>query len=148
MSLVIDSHNHIGDRHGMSQTGAELVAKLDATGVDRAVIMPFVEGTIDNDVIDREARGVPRSAHPVLRGQPVGPRRPPSPRSIAARDLGMRGIKLHPDAPWLPPGRPRPGRSDLRGRARPGAGGHLARGQRPLQHAPRVRGDGAARSRR
>lgn len=95
MPPIIDSHNHIGDRHGMSQTGAELVAKLDAAGVDRAVIMPFVEGTIDNDVIDREARAFPDRLIPFCAVNPWD-------RAAAVAEihrcagLGMRGIKLHP----------------------------------------------------
>ncbi len=59
MALVIDAHNHIGVRHGAAQTGLELVAKMDAVGVDKAVVLPFVEGTIDNSVIQREVQTAP-----------------------------------------------------------------------------------------
>jgi uncharacterized protein len=41
MSLVIDAHNHVGVRHGAKQLGADLVAKMDQTGVDKAVMFPF-----------------------------------------------------------------------------------------------------------
>jgi predicted TIM-barrel fold metal-dependent hydrolase len=96
MSLVIDAHNHIGDRHAATQTGAELVAKLDVAGVEQAVILPFVEGTIDNDVIDREAKAFPDrlipfcSVNPWDRGAAVETIR------HCVEDQGMKGIKLHP----------------------------------------------------
>ena len=51
MSKIVDAHNHIGVRHGATQTGAQLLEKMDLVGVDQAVVLPFVEGTIDNDVV-------------------------------------------------------------------------------------------------
>ena len=96
MSLVIDAHNHIGDRHGASQTGAELVAKLDGAGVDRAVMMPFVEGTIDNEVIDREARAFPDRLIPFCAVNPWDRGAAIETIRHCVEDQGMRGIKLHP----------------------------------------------------
>jgi len=96
MTLIIDAHNHIGDRHAATQTGVELVAKLDVAGVDRAVIMPFVEGTFDNSVIDREAAAFPGrlipfcSVNPWDRGLAVEEIR------HCVEDLGFKGLKLHP----------------------------------------------------
>ena len=96
MTLIIDAHNHIGDRHAATQTGVELVAKLDVAGVDRAVIMPFVEGTFDNSVIDREAAAFPDrlihfcSVNPWDRGLAVEEIR------HCVEDLGFKGLKLHP----------------------------------------------------
>jgi predicted TIM-barrel fold metal-dependent hydrolase len=96
MTLIIDAHNHIGDRHAATQTGVELVAKLDVAGVDRAVIMPFVEGTFDNSIIDREAAAFPDrlipfcSVNPWDRGLAVEEIR------HCVEDLGFKGLKLHP----------------------------------------------------
>ena len=59
MSLIIDAHNHLGDRPGARQTGAELVAKLDAAGVDKAVVFPFVEGNFTNDFVNDAYRQFP-----------------------------------------------------------------------------------------
>ena len=54
--MRIDAHNHLGVRHGASQSGAELVKRLNQAGVDRAVAFPFVEGSIDNEVIAEATR--------------------------------------------------------------------------------------------
>ena len=48
---VIDTHNHLGVVTGAAQSGRDLVAKIDAVGVDKAVIFPFVEGNFTNDPI-------------------------------------------------------------------------------------------------
>lgn len=96
MSLVIDSHNHIGDRHGMSQTGAELVAKLDAAGVDKAVIMPFVEGTIDNDPVAAEATAYPDRLIYFCAVNPWDRTKAVDEVRRCAEVHGARGVKLHP----------------------------------------------------
>ncbi|GMA88995.1 hypothetical protein GCM10025868_42450 [Angustibacter aerolatus] len=66
MSLVIDAHNHVGVRHGASQTGDELVAKMDEAGVDRACVFPFVEGVVDNTAVDDAAGPHPDRLIPYL----------------------------------------------------------------------------------
>jgi predicted TIM-barrel fold metal-dependent hydrolase len=96
MAAIIDAHNHIGWRHGASQTGAELVRKMDAAGVDRAVILPFVEGTIDNGVVVREAKLYPDRLIPFCCVNPWdGPRALEELRHCV-QDLGCVGLKLHP----------------------------------------------------
>lgn len=95
MSLVIDAHNHIGDRPGARQTGAELVAKLDAAGVDKAVIFPFVEGNFTNDFVKDAYDQFPDRLIPYCAVNPWE-------RDAAAvvrhciTQWGFKGLKLHP----------------------------------------------------
>lgn len=95
MTLIIDAHNHLGTRHGASQTGAELVARLDGAGVDRACVFPFVEGDFDNDVIDEAIAAHPDRLIPFLAVNPWH-------RELAVAEIhrraeaGYRGVKLHP----------------------------------------------------
>lgn len=95
MSLTIDAHNHLGNRHGANQTGGELVARLDAASVDRACVFPFVEGEIDNNVIDEAVAGHPDRLIPFLAVNPWHRERAVA--EIRQRaSAGYRGVKLHP----------------------------------------------------
>lgn len=96
MTLVIDAHNHIGVRHGASQTGSELVAKLDAAGVDKAVIFPFVEGTVDNGVIVEAVGEHPDRLIPFCNVNPWDQDRAVEELRHRVEDLGFKGVKLHP----------------------------------------------------
>jgi predicted TIM-barrel fold metal-dependent hydrolase len=92
---TIDAHNHLGVRHGASQTAAELVAKLDVAGVDRAVVFPFVEGDFDNDVISDAVRDHPDRLIPFCAVNPWHVDR--AVREVTARAAdGFLGVKLHP----------------------------------------------------
>lgn len=95
MALVIDAHNHLGTRPGASQTGAELVAKLDATGVDKAVMFPFVEGNFTNDPIREAHQQFPDRLIPFCA---VNPWRPDAADEVrrCVTEWGFRGLKLHP----------------------------------------------------
>jgi predicted TIM-barrel fold metal-dependent hydrolase len=93
--VFIDAHSHLGVRHGASQTGAELVAKLDKAGVDKAAVFPFVEGEFSNDVIVEAVtqfpdRLIPYAALNPWRGQAAVDEL----ESLAAQ--GFRGLKVHP----------------------------------------------------
>ncbi len=95
MPLTIDAHNHLGVRHGASQTGDELVARLDAAGVDRACAFPFVEGVFDNDVVDEAVAAHPDRIIPFLAVNPW--HRDDAVAEVHRRaDKGYLGVKLHP----------------------------------------------------
>ncbi|MCW2878187.1 MAG: amidohydrolase family protein, partial [Sphaerisporangium sp.] len=93
--MFIDAHNHLGVRHGASQTAAELVAKLDLTGVDRAVVFPFVEGDFDNAVIDEAVAQAPDRLIPFCAVNPWH-RKDAVDELYRCAELGFRGVKLHP----------------------------------------------------
>lgn len=93
---TIDAHNHIGVRHGASQTGAELVAKLDAAGVDMAVIFPFVEGHVDNNVIVEAVGEFPDRLIPFCNVNPWHGAAAVEELRHCVEDLGFKGVKLHP----------------------------------------------------
>jgi uncharacterized protein len=93
--MIIDAHNHLGIRPGARQSGADLVAKLDAAGVDKAVMFPFVEGNFTNDPI-KEAfdeypdRLIPFCAvNPWVDGAAAEVRR-------CVSEWSFKGLKLHP----------------------------------------------------
>jgi hypothetical protein len=96
MSTIIDAHNHIGVRHGAAQTGAELLAKMDSVGVDRAVILPFVEGKIDNNVVEREAQTDPARLIKFCAVNPWDGQAAIEEVRRCVEDLGFKGLKLHP----------------------------------------------------
>lgn len=93
--MFIDAHNHLGVRHGASQTAAEMVARIDSAGVDRAVVFPFVEGDFSNDVIVDAVAQYPDRLIPYAA---INPWR----RQAAVDELeslagrGFRGLKVHP----------------------------------------------------
>lgn len=95
MSIVIDAHNHIGTRHGATQTGADLVAKMDGTGVAKAVIFPFVEGNFTNDAVKTAYDQFPERLIPYCA---VNPWQPDAAAEVrrCVRDWGFKGLKLHP----------------------------------------------------
>ncbi len=94
--VTIDAHNHIGIRLGASQTGAELVAKLDAAAVDKAVIFPFVEGHVDNNVIADAAGQFPDRLIPFCNVNPWHGEAAVEELRRCVEDLGFKGVKLHP----------------------------------------------------
>ena len=96
MSGIIDAHNHIGIRHGASQTGLELVSKMDAVGVGQALILPFVEGAIDNDVVASEAATAADRLIPFCAVNPWDGAAAIEEIRRCVEDLGFMGLKLHP----------------------------------------------------
>ncbi len=95
MTLVIDAHNHLGDRPGARQTGAELVAKLDATGVDKAVVFPFVEGNFTNDFVKDAFDQFPERLIPYCAVNPWERNAVDVTRQCIS-EWGFKGLKLHP----------------------------------------------------
>lgn len=95
MALVIDAHNHLGIRPGARQTGADLVAKIDAVGVDKAVMFPFVEGNFTNDPIKEAFDQFPDRLIPFCAVNPWQPDAADEVRRCVV-DWGFKGLKLHP----------------------------------------------------
>jgi|LSQX01.1.fsa_nt_gb predicted TIM-barrel fold metal-dependent hydrolase len=92
--LIVDAHNHVGVRIGRSQTGEELVARMDRAGVDKAVIFPFIERP-DNDFI---AQAVSEFPNRLIGFACVNPWADNAIDEIerAVRRLHLKGLKLHP----------------------------------------------------
>lgn len=95
MSLVIDAHNHVGVRHGARQLGADLVAKMDQTGVDKAVMFPFTEGNFTNDEVKTAYDEFPERLIPYCAVNAWVPGAADEVRRCV-RDWGFKGLKLHP----------------------------------------------------
>lgn len=95
MSLIIDAHNHLGDRPGARQTGAELVAKIDAVGVDKAVVFPFVEGNFTNDFVKDAFDQFPDRLIPYCAVNPWERNAVDITRQCIS-EWGFKGLKLHP----------------------------------------------------
>jgi predicted TIM-barrel fold metal-dependent hydrolase len=95
MGLIIDAHNHLGDRPGARQTGAELVAKLDNAGVDKAVVFPFVEGNFTNDFVKEAFEQFPERLIPYCAVNPWERNSVDVVRQCIT-EWGFKGLKLHP----------------------------------------------------
>lgn len=93
--LKIDAHNHMGVRHGASQVGSELVAKIDSVGVDRAVMFPFVEGNFTNQPIKEAFDQFPDRLIPFCAVNPWQADAVDEVRRCVV-DWGFKGLKLHP----------------------------------------------------
>lgn len=93
--MIIDAHNHLGTRPGASQTGADLVNKIDAVGVDKAVIFPFVEGNFTNDPIKEAFDRFPDRLVPFCAVNPWQPDAAAEVRRCVT-NWGFKGLKLHP----------------------------------------------------
>lgn len=93
--MILDAHNHVGDREGARQTGADLVAKMDAAGVDKAVMFPFVEGNFTNDAVKVAFDQYPGRLIPYCA---VNPWQPDAAAEVrrCVRDWRFKGLKLHP----------------------------------------------------
>ncbi|MBF4571836.1 amidohydrolase [Herbiconiux sp. VKM Ac-1786] len=91
--MIIDAHTHIGRVRGRTFTAGDLLGRLDAAGVDRAVVFSFVEN-IDNDTVAEAARRHPDRLIPFA---VVNPWQDDAETELRRRlDDGFRGVKLHP----------------------------------------------------
>lgn len=95
MVMIIDAHNHIGTRPGASQTGADLVAKMDQAGVAKSVIFPFVEGNFTNDAVKTAYDEFPDRLVPYCAVNPWQPDAAAEVRRCVS-DWKFKGLKLHP----------------------------------------------------
>lgn len=96
MALVIDAHNHIGIRHGAKQMPADLVAKMDQAGVDRAVVFPFCEGGFTNDIVVEAMQQFPDRLIPYCCVDAWRKEQAVEELRHCIEDLGFKGLKLHP----------------------------------------------------
>lgn len=95
MAMIIDAHNHIGTRPGASQTGADLVAKMDQAGVAKSVVFPFVEGNFTNDAVKAAYDEFPDRLVPYCAVNPWQPDAAAEVRRCVS-DWKFKGLKLHP----------------------------------------------------
>ena len=97
MPLVIDAHNHIGTRIDVSPKGADLIARMDATGVDKGVIFALLEGNFTNDPVREAADQFPDRLIPFCA---VNAWQPDAVIELrrCVEEWGFRGLKLHPTA--------------------------------------------------
>jgi len=93
--MYIDAHTHIGVRHAVSQSPAELVAKLDAAGVDRAVVFPFPEGNYTNETVVEAVKEFPERLIPFGVVDPWKMTEATDELERIAK-LGFKGLKIHP----------------------------------------------------
>lgn len=56
--MIIDAHNHIGERHDLRLTAENLVRLMDRAGVDMAVAFSFPK-LWDNDYVARAVKAFP-----------------------------------------------------------------------------------------
>jgi len=105
--MTIDSHNHLGgpDRNdGHTQSPDELLKSMDKAGIDMSVVFPFnEEGTGDtfersNDYIARAADIHPDRIIGFCRLDPNAGEKAVRELERAVKELGLRGVKLHPSA--------------------------------------------------
>jgi len=109
--MIIDAHNHLGGPDvgdGRGQTAAELVASMDASGIDKAVIFPF--NTPGGDGSFRDANDTIAAAVADHPDRLVGfGRVDPNKGELALLEAErcfiehrMAGLKLHPKAQEFP----------------------------------------------
>jgi predicted TIM-barrel fold metal-dependent hydrolase len=92
--MIVDAHNHIGKRKGLTFLVDELVKQMDQYGIDKAVVFSMTE-SIDNDYIGQSVK-----AHPdrLIGFATVNPWSDAAEEELdrCANDLGLVGLKLHP----------------------------------------------------
>lgn len=108
--MIIDAHTHVDNAGLWVDPPEAILGRMDEAGVDKAVIMTYRNAPVDgaDDPLDYIA-DVCRN-HPRLIGfARMNPRfgaRAVSELERAFRDLGMKGLKLHPVAYVMPPTNP------------------------------------------
>jgi predicted TIM-barrel fold metal-dependent hydrolase len=98
--LVVDLYTFVGDSlHGHGQTATELLARMDAAGVDQSVICPTKPPAYHlgpaNDTVAAAARTNPRLV-PFARVDPHQGSAALRELDRAVAELGARGLFLHP----------------------------------------------------
>jgi uncharacterized protein len=96
-TMIIDIHNHLGEPFGSEdrQTADDLLASMDANGIDRAVVFPFPFGNFDNDYV---AKAVAQHPDRLIGLVMVVPWIRESIDAYIRRyteEYGFRGVKLH-----------------------------------------------------
>lgn len=105
--MVIDSHNHLGGPDkgdGRSQTPDGIIAAMDSAGIDMAVVFPFNEAdpgvsfSRTNDYIAGAAGRHPDRLIGFCRLDPNYGGLAVAELVRSVRELGLRGVKLHPSS--------------------------------------------------
>lgn len=96
MVLKIDAHNHIGVRHGAKQMPSDMVKKIDATGIDKAVVFPFCEAGFSNDIVVQAMEEYPDRLIPYCCVDAWLAEKAVEEVRHCVEDLGFKGLKLHP----------------------------------------------------
>jgi len=92
--MIIDAHNHIGERRDLQMSAERLVRLMDRAGVDKAVVFSFPK-LWDNNYVAHAVRQFPdrligfAGVNPWDAGAAEEVRR-------GFERLGLRGLKLHP----------------------------------------------------
>lgn len=104
---VVDAHVHLGvDRDGHALSAADLIADMDANGIDRAVAFPADEPGSGGDFRDANARVIEAARANPARIIPfcrVDPAVGAEAAMLEAHAAGARGLKLHPVAQRFAP---------------------------------------------
>ena len=107
MTVVIDAHNHLGGPDkgdGMSQSGEEIIGRMDTAGIDKAVVFPFndedpgISFSRSNDKVYSDVAGNPDSLIGFGRLDPNQGEQAVAEARRCVVELGLSGIKLHPHA--------------------------------------------------
>jgi predicted TIM-barrel fold metal-dependent hydrolase len=97
---IFDAHNHIGRSLGSWAVGLsaeELIERMNIHGVDKAVVISYLEGgIIDNDYVDEAAKKFPNRLIPCAVINPWQGAAATSEFDRCVGKLGMKSIKLHP----------------------------------------------------
>ena len=92
--MIIDAHNHIGIKKGVTFLAEDLIAKMDAAGIDKAVVCSFPE-QIDNTYVAKSVQAFP---HRFIGFAVVNPWQSDAEEQLlyAITELKLTGVKLHP----------------------------------------------------
>ncbi len=92
--MIIDAHNHIGERHDLKLTAENLVRLMDRAGVDMAVAFSFPK-LWDNNYVAKAVRAYPDRLIGFVGVNPWDVTAAEEVRR-GIETLGLRGLKLHP----------------------------------------------------
>ena len=107
MTVVIDAHNHLGGPDkgdGMSQSAGEIITRMDAAGIHKAVVFPFndedpgISFSRSNDQVYSDVSQNPDRLIGFGRLDPNQGEQAVAEARRCVVELGLSGIKLHPHA--------------------------------------------------
>jgi len=105
--VIIDAHNHVGGpdkSDGAKQSPEEIIAKMNQTGIDKAVIFPFneinpgISFSLANNYIAAAVKKYPSRLIGFARLDPNYEEKALLELERAVNKLGLRGVKLHPSS--------------------------------------------------
>ena len=107
MTVVIDAHNHLGGPDkgdGMTQAADDIITRMDAAGIHKAVVFPFndedpgISFSRSNDQVYSDVAGNPDRLIGFGRLDPNQGEQAVAEARRCVVELGLSGIKLHPQA--------------------------------------------------